>query len=294
MKFFHTKGICILLILGCFFIIADFAQAQSSAVHSEHSITASKESNNTNDPQLFPKSIGSYEIYGALEKYEGDNLFDFINGEAVLFEDYDYINMIVQRYRWENNLLEVQITSYENPLNSFGIYAWHINPYGKFNEERCGGFVESSSFSFYKGNYFVRVFLMQGEDKQGMKTIGCRIFDNLPGELKVPEQVSYFTHEKLVSNSVKYIPKNYLGYEELPPAWEASYQKDSDQYRVYVLKFENSSEAKSAEEMLKESFPHHHILIQDNIIVGSDETVNSIMDADSTADLILNKFIEKE
>ena len=291
---YYTKGIWILLIIGCFFIKSDFVEAQSSVLQSEYSITALEKSNHTNESQLFPESIGSYKIYGSLEKYEGDNLFDFINGEAVLFEDYDFINMVVQRYQWDNNILEVQITLFDDPLNAYGIYAWHINSYGRVNEGRCGGFIENNSFSFYKENYFVRVFLMQGDDKEGMKNMGCNIFDNLPGELKTPEQVSFFAHEKLVLNSVKYIHKNYLGYEELHPAWEASYQKDSDQYRVYVLKFKNSDDAKSAEAMLKESFPHHQILIQDNIIVGCEVVGELEKDTFLTVELILNRFLEKE
>lgn len=201
----------------------------------------------------FPSEIKGLKR-GEVSTYEGDRLYLLINGEAETFEQYGYLNMQVVSYEGENSVIQVQVSKMPDNLTGFGIFSFYTDKHGKFVEIGSNGFQDDHSINFYKGRYFVQVQHLKGNISGNvMENVSREICKILPDKSLKPVEVDYFPAENLIKYTVRFIPRHFMGYSFLPPAFEAYYQDEKGgSFRVFILTAESEEKLKESIDRMKE------------------------------------------
>ncbi len=187
----------------------------------------------------FPE-IEGWNSPDKIHTYNPDNLFEIINGAAVIYLDYDF----KKHYRGEytekadtNNYITVQIYQHASVYDAFGIYSAERPGDAKYNSLGVSGYTAGSLLSFYKGQYYV-IITSHDESESTLKTInelGKRLASKLAGDNNPPKPIIWFPNDGLVSNSVQYINKQFLGYDVLSNAFIAKYKNNGKTYKAFII-----------------------------------------------------------
>ncbi len=217
----------------------------------------------------FPGSIKGLKR-GEVLSYSGDKLYLLIDGEAETFERYGYLNMQVVPYEGKDGVIQVQVSDMGNNLMAFGIFSFYTNKHGKFVEIGSNGFQEEHSLYFYKGRFFVQVQHLKGKNAgELLENVSREINEILPDKPVKPVEIGYFPAENLIKYSVRYIPKYFMGYGFLPPAFEAYYQDEKGgRFRVFILMAESGEKAKESIARMKEKVKDVVMVREGKMVVG--------------------------
>ena len=193
----------------------------------------------------FPE-IEGFKKTGDVEIYDSDNLFDYINGAADLYLSYEFEKLQLQRYNDPNNgSLIVEIYELSTLSNTFGIYSAERPDEGKWLDIGQQGYFEKDILNFYQGRFYVKMMSMKLEMSADiMMNIANKIEDVLPKIDDKMELIGLFPEEGKISNSERYINKNFLGYESLSEAYTAKYSIDNKKFDLFIIKNKNSNECK--------------------------------------------------
>lgn len=202
---------------------------------------------------LFPNIIGGLKK-GEVSTYTGDKLYLLIDGEAETFNVYGYRKLQAAPYSGKDGLIQVQVSDMGNNLAAFGIFSFYTNRHGKFVKMGSEGFLEDHSLYFYKDRFFVQVQHLQGEKAtELLENVSREICAVLPGKPIAPVEAGYFPRENLIRYTVRYIPKSFMGYSFLPPAFEAYYRDGEEgRFRVFFFAAGNEEKAGKCMKMMRE------------------------------------------
>ena len=119
-----------------------------------------------------------WALEGPIKKYTGEDLFEYINGEAELYFQFGFKTLTAGLYLKDGNeKLGITADIYEmgSDLEAFGIYANYRKPEAEPIKAGTEGFVSPSQLMFYQGRYFVQL------NASGAATQDQAVFLNLAG-----------------------------------------------------------------------------------------------------------------
>ena len=153
--------------------------------------------------QNFP-AMKRMKILQEYPVYEPDNLWDYIDGAADNYLNYQFRDLHIAEYTLGRKVVyKVEIYRHEDPENAFGIYSSERSPDYHFIGLGTQGYSEPSLVHFLKGSRYVKVLMMnekKGNDNQLME-LAKKVEASLPGPAEFPEMLGRFPEEGKVSNS---------------------------------------------------------------------------------------------
>ena len=156
-----------------------------------------------------------WALEGRVKKYTGEDLFEYINGEADLYFQFGFKTLTAGHYLKDGSeTLGITADVYElgSDLEGFGIFANYRQPEAEPEKAGTEGFVSPSQLMFYQGRYFVQLNA-SGTAVQGQAVflgLAGLISRNLPVSSKSPPELNLLKIPALIPKTEKYIPLSVL------------------------------------------------------------------------------------
>ncbi len=205
---------------------------------------------------------------GAVETYTPDNLFEYINGEAELFHDYNFQVVATAYYVHRDNqqqAFSVDIYTMGSPLDAFGIYSMYRQPNMQFESIGAEAMIASTALRFYKGRHFVQIStgVLDREVQKVLRQCAVMVAERIP-EAELPESVNWLPQSNRVPHSLAYRTTGFLGQEAFTSVYQATYNLESGQCSGFVADFSSGGDANQAFQTLTASVRKNGTVISDS------------------------------
>ncbi|MBN2185663.1 MAG: hypothetical protein JW746_10075 [Candidatus Krumholzibacteriota bacterium] len=195
------------------------------------------------DGRLLPADddIEGWVKDGETLSYEADDLWEYINGSAERFLEYDFERVLAQHYLDPaGEEIKVEIYAHRSPLEAFGIYSRFRSPDSEAYDIGNEAFGDGYTIHFWKGRFYVRVSAY--EENYGLITVFARLIaEKIDESGSVPREVGLFDlGGPAGSKSISYVSKGVLGSGALPPAFVAEYDIEGDPGRIFLFSLKDA------------------------------------------------------
>jgi hypothetical protein len=200
---------------------------------------------------LFP-DLDGWTKDGSPEIFYADNLWEYINGAADVYLNYDFQNVKTLTYDSSpKKSLTIDIYEHDTSRNAFGIYSQEKPLQGNWVAIGTQGYYDKGILNFYTGNYYVKLmgFYLGEEEKQFLHATAEELAGSLKGSKEAPKALTCFPDKAKISNSERFIAKDFLGRRILHSAFMADYDMDGEKKQIFIIETEDEGEAGS---MLKQ------------------------------------------
>jgi len=190
---------------------------------------------------FFPK-IGGWKQQGEIQIFSRQNLYEYINGAADLYLNYDFREVRVAEYRnGEKASVIVEIYLFQTSNHAFGIYSQERLPSGSYLKIGAQGYIEKEILNFLSGTHYVKInsYKTGGQDREVLLAFAKGIAENMGGEKSLPAPLSYFPEEGKKDHSEKFIAKNFLGYSFFHSGFTADYDPSGKKFKLFVMEGTN-------------------------------------------------------
>lgn len=220
---------------------------------------------------VFP-IIDGFQKNEKIESYNPDNLYDYINGAADSYLNYDFEKLYLQRYQGKDEQsIKIEIYKHSNKTTAFGIYSSERPFRGNWIKIGSQGYYEKGILNFYKGQFYVKIMLYKVEkNDEEIISIASKLAENLSGANEVPEAFKLFPPEGKVDNSEKYIHKNFLGYESFEKAYTVDYETNDTNFEMFLIELDNKAACKTMLDGYFETIKIDTNQIKEGIITAKD------------------------
>ncbi len=206
----------------------------------------------------------------ASEMYNRHNLFDYIDGGAELFLAYDFQKLAVQRYipaiedSIEEKTITVEIWQMNSPEDAYGVFS--MDQEGEKVSIGQNGVYDAGYLRFRKNVYMVRILQMVASSKETIFRWGREIDQKIQQEGKLPLLVQQVPPDSLLAGSVCFFHKQIILNNLYPISDQdklnlntetdcvlADFRVCEDRLKLLLIRYPDSTEAKTIETSLKES-----------------------------------------
>jgi hypothetical protein len=153
---------------------------------------------------LLPDSILSYQPVNE-GSYTGEDLFDYINGGAELFNSYGFNKLITRTYHAEGQPdIITDIFDMGNSYDAFGVFSYSMHKtesdYGQGSQSSKGMIV------FWQDRYYVSIIAYPETpgSKKAVDELAQYISKKIGREGNLPEILNFLPNEGLNKESIKY------------------------------------------------------------------------------------------
>jgi len=197
--------------------------------------------------KLFP-DISSWQKKGSVENYFPENLYEYIDGAAENFLNYDFKRLAVQNYaNAQGQSLSAEIYFHGTAENAFGIYSSEKPSSGNYFALGSQAYAETGILNFICAAFYVKLSGFDlGRDKQdALIVLGRAIADKIDTKAALPELLHAFPADGKVPNSERFILNNFLGHDFLHSAYVADYQVQGQNFQLFIIDAANEKEART-------------------------------------------------
>jgi hypothetical protein len=200
----------------------------------------------TADPaSLFPELEG-WKVEPAPSVYDAETLYEYINGAADLYINYDFQELAALNYeRGEDQGITIDIYRHSTPRNAFGIYSQERPGEGDFFDIGTQGYHDTGILNFVLGDYYVKLsgYYLGDNDEKTLKSVAADVAGRLEGKPGFPPAVHAFPDSGKVPYSERYVAVNFMGHGFLHSAYVTDYTVGGTDLRLFVMEAENAAEA---------------------------------------------------
>ncbi|UCC72313.1 MAG: hypothetical protein JSV86_18395 [Gemmatimonadota bacterium] len=196
--------------------------------------------------------------------YTADNLWEYINGAAVLFVEYGVRTCMTADMSAAGVSVTVDLYEMASPLRAVGVFKRESAGRG---EDLTGATVAALSPPYQalmvKGSTYVKVNAYEGEltEPEGRRLLQG-LAASLPGETVMPPEFSLLPEEGKVAGSEGYQPRSLLGLEELTDCLYADYEgREGETWQGFVVLPSAASNVWEALADRWESFEHDGLTV---------------------------------
>ncbi len=201
---------------------------------------------------VFP-ALSGYELKTDFPVYNPDNLWEYINGGAYTYLNYDFVDLHIAEYIQGETIIKAEIYHQRNNIYAYGMYAQERAPDYSFIDIGVQGYAENTLVNFVKGPWYVKIICNDGDESttQVLLDLAKLIENNLEGTTQVPALFLKFPEEGKIVNSEAFIATEFLGYGFMPGVYVTSYKKDDKQFKFFIIEAENNDKANEVFNNLK-------------------------------------------
>ena len=190
------------------------------------------------------------------QKFFSSDLYQYTDGAADAYLDYGLVAMVHQEYKSSNTDFTLDIYDMGAPSNAFGIYAAESSPDYHFLPIGAEGYGTNEILNFFQDEFYVKLSGFSEKENAGpslerfARVVSQRIGPSAP----MPEFLSLFPAQHLVSHSCKYVKKSPLGHDFLAPAIMATYAWGEKQTSLIISKAPDAKGAAQKVGQLRDYF----------------------------------------
>jgi hypothetical protein len=195
--------------------------------------------------ELFPE-IKGWKFIQNERVYVPSDLWDFIDGAADTYLSYNFIDLHLADYNNDAGInVRVELYRHSTFDNTFGIYTTERSPDYHFINIGSQGYLEEGALNFLCGYYYIKVTTgNQGDDAQNsLVEIAGNVEKYLKQENNWPDIFQIFPPEPM-PYSEHYVAENFLGFEFLHSAFIADYNKDGEDFQVFIIRTDKPEEVR--------------------------------------------------
>ncbi len=184
----------------------------------------------------FPK-ISGFKPETKVLTYNTENLYEYINGAADAYLAYGFKLLLSRDFSWQDLTFTVDIYDMGSRINAFGMYKTE-RPKSATDLGLGVEGVVSPPYQclLLKGTYYVKVNAYEGEfDESSGYLVVKAIAAALEGSKALPEELELLPEENRVDESEGYNREAFLGISALNRCVYATYQKEDQTYRQFVV-----------------------------------------------------------
>jgi hypothetical protein len=177
---------------------------------------------------LFPEMDG-WEPEGEPMLYGTGDLFEYINGSADMYLDYNFRGLGMLSYfdSYGRNVI-VEVYDHGDTKNAYGMYSQEKPSPANVLEVGAEAYYDTGMLNFFRGNYYVKIqgFDLDDQDEAMLTIVGKLVSQKIGGKKDLPVALDCFPTEAKVRNSERFIAKNVFGHGFLHSAFVAQYRSD--------------------------------------------------------------------
>ena len=210
---------------------------------------------------------GNWIREGEPQHFEGEALYEYIDGGAEIYHEYGFKRVTVQDFvNRTGKSVSVEVFEMTNSESAYGIFTFKTHKAGRKVSIGADAQLADYYLNFWKGNILVTLtgFDETSETRDGLLLLAQVIDTKLDLSGKRPWIVSYLPRENFMSQSVKYF-KGILGLRNSHPffvlnIWgfeegaKADYAKG---YSVFIFRFKDSDRSFGQYGQLKKRSAEH-------------------------------------
>ncbi len=193
----------------------------------------------------------------ALQRYNPDNLFDYMDGEAELYFTYRFARLVVGQYEGPGGMaMAVELYEVANPADAYGLYTYYHM--GEPLDLGQGAVKEPGyRLTFWQNRFFARVFSMKDAiPDETLMAFARRLSALLPSGGEPPSLVDMlpldglrsgsvvFFHDKLVLDNLFWLGiDNALGLTRETDAVLGSYERSGTELQLLLVQYPSDKDA---------------------------------------------------
>ena len=187
---------------------------------------------------FMPAAIAEYNIERAsdIKVFRGDSLWEYINGGAELYHDYNFVEVATADYKAGEIEFVLDIYRFDTSLNAYGLYTNFRPPAPDIIKLGVEGYKAPASLNFVKGVYLIRLTgYDETEPTDNALAATAREIDSiLPGTTDYPEMFRKFYFVDKIKYTDKYLTKAFLGRKYLTEFYTQDYLIDGDTVTMFL------------------------------------------------------------
>ena len=209
---------------------------------------------------IMPDQVQNWEIKQEDQKYDKENLYEYIDGGAELFLSYGFQDVLNRTYiKPDQPDIVVDIFDMGKSYNAYGVFS-----YSKENEDSTFG--QGSQYVpglllFWKYRFYISI-LFSPETEESKHTafqIARHIESSISSEGPIPQIINLLPEESMLKSSIRYFRHyiwmntyqfiandNILNINDSTDAVMAKYEYGDDKLLLLLIQYQNKSECEAA------------------------------------------------
>ena len=163
---------------------------------------------------------------GASRVYEGDNLYDYMNGNSEGYLIYGFQKMHGVTCKKGEVQFVVDVSDFPDPEMAYGMYASNRDPRVGVESLGMSGQIVPQRGIFVKGSRFAEISASPPsmDHSAAIRTFLQALEAKLDGTKDLPAAIGWFPKESLDSGTIRLIPQSVLGLSILKRGYLAKYE----------------------------------------------------------------------
>ncbi len=187
---------------------------------------------------FLPEKIDSLHIERSseIQTFEGEALFEHINGGAEIYHQYAFIEVATAYYLRGETEISVDIYRFASEDNAYGLYTTIRPDNPAIVQLGVEGFATETTMDFVKGMYVVKLTGFEESPETASAIIDlARVVDGLiPGTTNRPGAFSLFPPDNRTVASDRIHAESFLGQSSLNTVYSQGYEMDSDTLILFL------------------------------------------------------------
>jgi hypothetical protein len=193
---------------------------------------------------LLPQ-IGGWTMFDGPTKYTPETLFEYIDGGADAFLQFDFEELAAAEYRNARAVaITVDIYRHRDAFRAFGMYALErpagTTPIAVGVEGHAG----PDYLQFVVGSYYVKLAQAGRSDTSSLHTFAEKLSTGLPGTREPPAILKCFPSRGRLRRAEKLAANNFLGHAFLHDAAAVPYEMDGARFRLFAVRGKDDGDAR--------------------------------------------------
>jgi len=190
----------------------------------------------------FPQLEG-WKLSAAPTQYTPDNLFEYIDGGADAFLQFDFEELLTASYV---NAQKVEVTvdlyHHRNAARAFGMYTQERPAGSSPLPVGIEGNAGPDHLEFVAGPVYAKLAQAGGKEPSFLRLFADRIAAKLPGTREPPAVLSCFPDKGKRQRAEKLAARDFLGHAFLHDAAVVPYQVDGLKFRLFAIEGKDESD----------------------------------------------------
>lgn len=188
---------------------------------------------------------------GASRFYEGDRLFEYMDGNSEGYFVYGFVRMNGVTCAVNNQKILIDISEMRDEESAYGIFSANRDVNLPSEKIGAGAQIVPRKAIFVKGKYFVEIAAQsQGDFTTLLRTAAVALESGVPGTAAVPEPIAWFPTDGLTNGPPRLVPESVLGIRALHRGYLAQYGTA----KAFVVTESSADSAKQVLDKLRARF----------------------------------------
>jgi len=193
---------------------------------------------------FFPQ-IDGWKMTGSPARYTPENLFEYVDGAADAFLQFDFEELLTANYANANKVeVTVDIYHHRDAVRAFGMYTQERPPGSTPIRVGVEGNAGPDHLEFVKGPYYVKLAAAGGKPAPFLRPFAEAVADKLAGSKQPPPVLRCFPSKGKRPRAEKLSARNFLGHAFLHDAAVVPYEIDGARFRLFALQGKDQADVR--------------------------------------------------